>query len=62
MRNNYEENKSCCITQNGDADQMIWEEINLPDPNHGQVLLKHEFVGFNMIDVYHRSGIYPTPS
>ena len=44
--------KAVVLHKNGDADQMIWEEINLPDPDHGQVLLKHEFVGFNMIDVY----------
>ena len=54
--------KAVVLHKNGDADQMVWEEISLPDPGHGQVLLKHEFVGFNMIDVYHRSGIYPTPS
>ena len=54
--------KAVVLHKNGDANQMVWEEINLPDPDHGQVLLKHEFVGFNMIDAYHRSGIYPTPS
>ena len=54
--------KAVVLHKNGDADQMVWEEVSLPDPDHGQVLLKHEFVGFNMIDVYHRSGIYPTPS
>ena len=54
--------RAVVLHKNGDADQMVWEEINLPDPEYDQVLIKHEFVGFNMIDVYHRSGVYPTPS
>jgi NADPH2:quinone reductase len=40
---------------------MKWEETDLPEPSSGEVLLRHEFIGFNMIDTYHRSGIYPTP-
>tara|TARA_B100000900_G_scaffold414970_1_gene443259 strand:- start:1163 stop:2149 length:987 start_codon:yes stop_codon:yes gene_type:complete len=54
--------RAIVLHQNGDADQMIWEEVNLSKPEEGQVIIKHEFVGFNMIDTYHRSGVYPTPS
>ena len=54
--------RAIILHKNGDADQMIWDEVNLSDPEIGQVLVKHEFVGFNMIDTYHRSGIYPSPS
>ena len=54
--------RAIILHKNGNADQMIWDEVNLSDPEHGQVLVKHEFVGFNMIDTYHRSGIYPSPS
>ena len=54
--------RAIVLKENGDAEKMTWEEISLPKPEYGQVLLKHEFVGFNMIDTYHRSGVYPTPS
>jgi NADPH2:quinone reductase len=53
--------RAIVLHQNGDADQMVWEDVDLPNPTDSQVLVKHEFVGFNMVDTYHRSGIYPTP-
>ena len=53
--------RAIVLHQNGDADQMVWEDVDLLSPTDSQVLVKHEFVGFNMVDTYHRSGIYPTP-
>tara|TARA_B100001057_G_scaffold155823_1_gene156169 strand:- start:75466 stop:76458 length:993 start_codon:yes stop_codon:yes gene_type:complete len=53
--------KSIKLYEAGNIDNMKWEETDLPDPSSGEVLLRHEFIGFNMIDTYHRSGIYPTP-
>ena len=54
--------KTINLYETGGPDNMIWEDVNLPEPSKGEVLLKHEFVGFNMIDTYHRSGIYSTPN
>jgi len=31
----------------------------LPAPGAGQVLVRHQAVGLNFIDTYHRSGLYP---
>ena len=55
--------KTKCIKlyEAGNIDNMKWEETDLPNPSSGEVLLSHQFIGFNMIDTYHRSGIYPTP-
>jgi len=53
--------RAIVLYQSGDADQMVWEDVDLPNPIDNQVLVKHEFVGFNMVDTYHRSGIYPSP-
>lgn len=53
--------KSIKLYEAGNINNMKWEETDLPDPSSGEVLLRHEFIGFNMIDTYHRSGIYPTP-
>jgi NADPH:quinone reductase len=30
-----------------------------PEPGPGQVLIRHQAVGLNFIDTYHRSGLYP---
>jgi NADPH2:quinone reductase len=53
--------KSIKLYEVGNIDNMKWEETDLPDPSSGEVLLSQQFIGFNMIDTYHRSGIYPTP-
>lgn len=39
-------------------------DLPLPSPAAGQVLVRHQAVGLNYIDTYHRSGLYPikTPS
>src|SRR5947208_4327306 len=34
-------------------------EVETPTPGPGQVLIRHEAVGVNFIDTYHRTGLYP---
>src|SRR5678815_2721411 len=34
-------------------------EIDTPQPKPGQVLIRHEAIGINFIDTYHRTGLYP---
>ena len=41
---------------------MRWEAVDPGEPGPGEVLLRHEAVGLNYIDVYHRSGLYPLPA
>ncbi len=45
----------------GGPEVMKFEEVTLPAPGPGQVLLRHTAIGLNYIDVYHRTGIYPVP-
>lgn len=47
------------IPVTGGPEVIAWREIDLPDPGPGEVLLRHEAVGLNFIDTYHRSGLYP---
>lgn len=42
----------------GGPEVIKWRDVELPSPGPGQVLLKHEAVGINYIDTYHRSGLY----
>ena len=47
--------------QTGGPEVLRWEEVAVGDPAPGQVRLRHEAVGLNFIDTYHRSGLYPLP-
>ncbi len=50
------------IHELGGPEVLRWEEVALPDPGPGEVLVRHQAVGLNFIDTYHRSGLYPVPS
>ena len=43
----------------GGPEAIRWREVDLTAPGPGQVLLRHEAIGLNFIDTYHRSGLYP---
>ena len=43
----------------GGPEAIRWREVELPAPGPGQALLRHEAIGLNFIDTYHRSGLYP---
>ena len=47
--------------RNGGPDVLQWEEFEPGMPKAGDVLIRHEAVGLNFIDVYHRTGLYPLP-
>lgn len=53
--------KAIRIHEYGGPEQFCWEEIELAPPAPGEVQIRHQAVGLNYIDVYHRTGIYPTP-
>jgi len=50
------------IHENGDAQKLRLEDVPLPVPKPGEARVRHEAVGVNFIDVYHRTGLYPVPS
>lgn len=47
------------LTATGGPDVIEWTSVDLPAPAAGEVLVEHTAVGLNMIDTYHRRGIYP---
>ncbi len=49
------------IHQTGGPEVMRWEEVAASDPAPGEARVRHEAVGLNFIDTYHRSGLYPLP-
>ena len=52
------------VHEQGDIDRMKFESIELPPPKPGEARVRHEAIGVNYIDTYHRSGLYklPTPT
>lgn len=45
----------------GGPDVLRWEEIDLPAPGPGQVLLQNTMIGVNMKEIGERQGAYPPP-
>ncbi len=54
--------KAIRIYETGGPEVLKWEEHNPGSPGKGEVLIQHEAIGLNFIDVYHRTGLYPLPS
>ncbi|WP_026986814.1 quinone oxidoreductase family protein [Fodinicurvata fenggangensis] len=52
--------KAVRLYEHGGPEVFVWEDVDLPAPGPGEVRLKHAAVGLNYIDVYHRTGLYPT--
>jgi NADPH2:quinone reductase len=48
-----------CLTRTGGPEVLAAEAIDPPRPGPREVLVRHEAVGLNFIDTYHRSGLYP---
>jgi NADPH2:quinone reductase len=47
------------IHEYGGPEVLQWEEIELPDPAPGEARMRHSAIGLNLIDTYHRTGLYP---
>ena len=53
--------KAIRINEVGGPEVMQLVDVDLPEPDAGQVQVKHTAVGLNYIDTYHRTGLYPLP-
>jgi NADPH2:quinone reductase len=54
--------KAIRIYETGGPEVMRFEDYDPGQPATGEALVRHEAVGLNFIDVYHRTGTYPLPS
>ena len=45
----------------GSASVFKREDVRISRPRKGQLVIRHEAIGLNFIDVYQRSGLYPAP-
>lgn len=46
--------------QTGGPEVLQYEHVEVGEPGPGQVRVRHHAVGLNFIDLYYRSGLYPT--
>ena len=53
--------KAIRIYEQGGPEVLKWEDVELPPPGQGEVRLRHDAVGLNYIDTYHRGGVYKMP-
>jgi len=49
------------IHQTGGPEVLTWEAVAVPAPAAGEATVRHQAVGLNFIDTYHRTGLYPLP-
>jgi NADPH2:quinone reductase len=52
---------SFLLRETGGPEKLEAEHMDIPAPGQGEVLVRHEAVGLNFIDTYHRSGLYKLP-
>jgi NADPH2:quinone reductase len=53
--------KAVRIDRHGGPEELKIVDVAVGDPGPGEVRIKHQAVGLNFIDVYHRSGLYQMP-
>ncbi len=51
--------KAIRFHEHGGPEVLSFEQVPEPTAGPGEVLVRHEAVGLNYIDTYHRSGLYP---
>jgi NADPH2:quinone reductase len=49
------------VHQHGGPEVLRYEAHDVPAPGPGEALVRHEAIGLNFIDTYHRTGLYPVP-
>ena len=54
--------KAIRVNEPGGPEKLVLENIPVPEPQAGQVLVKVAAAGVNFIDIYQRTGLYPVPA
>ena len=53
--------KAIVIREQGAPEVMKLEDVDVAAPGAGEVRVRHEAIGLNYIDTYHRGGVYKIP-
>lgn len=49
------------VHEYGGANQLVYEELPVPQPKPGEARVKVAAAGLNFVEIYQRRGLYPTP-
>lgn len=52
--------KAIRIAHHGGPDELQLVDVDLPQPTVGEIRVRHQAIGLNFIDTYHRTGLYKT--
>lgn len=53
--------KAVRVHRFGGPEVLQFEDVPLPEPGPGEARVRMEYAGVNFIDIYHRTGLYPSP-
>ncbi len=53
--------KAVMMHTSGGPEVLRFEQYDPGAPGPGEALVRHEAIGVNFIDIYHRTGLYPLP-
>lgn len=53
--------KAIRIDRHGGPEELKLVEVEVGEPGPGEIRIRHQAVGLNFIDVYHRTGLYTLP-
>ena len=53
--------KAIRFHKTGGPEVLAYEDVDVGAPEEGQARVRHNVIGLNFIDTYHRSGLYPLP-
>ena len=53
--------KAIRVEKYGGPENLVYRDLDKPEPKTGEALIKIEAAGVNYIDIYHRTGLYPLP-
>ncbi len=53
--------KKIVFSEVGGPEVLRLVEAETPEPGPGEVRVRHQAIGVNFIDIYHRTGLYPVP-
>ncbi len=54
--------KAIRVHETGGPEVLLYEDVEAGAPKDGEILIRHTAIGLNFIDVYFRSGLYPSPA
>lgn len=50
------------LNETGEAERLQTTPHTPRNPDAGEIRIRHEAIGVNFVDIYHRTGLYPLPS